>query len=745
MPDIAPELPYGPGSRLRQFIAQTSNVRETLRVLWRRRMLILSIVLLATVLAYLAVKRIDPQYTATAKVMIETRGSQIVNIKDVMEGLRPSRITFLGEVEVIRSRELAKRVIERLDLAASSHFNPELRKPDGDFSLNPLVLARQLMRSILPVEARVESDEARDERVRNQIINSFLSRLSVRPVSLSPVIDISVTTPDPALSSKVANAVAEAYLASQLEAKFDATKRATVWLNERLEDLRIKVRDSERAAAEYRAEHGMVAGRSNDLTGERLSDLNARYILAQSERTEVEARYQAVQDVLARGGSVGTTADVLRSPQMQRLQEQESVLARKVAELSTRYRERHPKMIDAKSELEDVRAKLKAEVSKVGSALKSELDIVSARERSLRNAMRQAEGAAATQGTAAVTLRELEREAEANRLIYETFLSRFKETSQQQDLQQADARILSGAVPPLVPSAPRKGLILSVVLLVACAASVALALFLELMDVGLKSAEQVEALTGLPVLSMVPKVPGGKAPGKIGRYVIDQPLSAAAEAVRNVLTSLRLARPDDPVRRVSFTSAVAGEGKSTLCLWLARVAAGQGLKVVLVDSDLRRPRLHRILEMDNRVGIVDVIAGTTSLEAAIRRDEASGVDVLTARETPGNALEVLGSATYQRTVEALSSRYDLVLIDAPPVLAVSDARVLGQVVDTTIYVIRWDSDKMAVASALKQIEVSGGKLLGTVVTQVDTRRHARYGYGDYGHYYGQYSGYYNQG
>ena len=744
-PSPIPPAAEAPRGRLGRFIAQTSNVRETLQILWRRRWLILALVLLTMTVAVIMVNQITPKYTASTKVMLETRTPRIVNLQDVMSGLRYSRFTFQGEAEVIRSRNLAERVVDDLELDKAWLFLPRKEEEGSLLSqLNPMTWARGLYRSLVPAEERVEDEASRAQRERNRLVNAFLGRLSVRTITQSPVLQISYTTPDPKLSAKIANAVAEAYVTSQLEAKFEATRKATMWLNERLEEMRVKVNDSERAVANYRARHNLIQGKGGDLTDEKLSDLNARYLVAQSERAEIQTRYRQVKRALEGSGPMEATADMLASPVVQQLLEQEALLDRKVAELSSRYGERHPKMIDARSELKDLRRKIRAEVTKIASALKGELEVARAGERALGQALRDTEAQAADKGSASVTLRELERQAEANRLIYETFLSRFKETSQQQDIQQADARVISVAAPPSAPSAPRKRLILMVVLIFSAAAAVGLALFLELMDVGLKSAEQVEELTGLPVLTMVPKITGKHPIDAMGRYVLDQPLSTAAEAVRNLYTSLRLANPDDPISRISFTSAVASEGKSTLCLWLARIAAAQGRKVILIDCDLRRPKLHRMLKLDNRLSIPDVIAGTCTLDECIQVDDESGIHAITGKEIHGNALEVLGSEAYRKVIDELEQRYDMVLLDAPPILAVSDARVLARLVDTTVYLVRWNStDKMAVATALKQFEVTGGEMLGVVISQVDTRRHARYGYGDYGHYYGHYSGYYH--
>ncbi len=737
-----PPLTNSPTSRLGVLVAQAGNLRDTLEILWRRRLLIVAVVSVVMALASVSVYRMTPQYTATAKVMLDSRTPRVVNLQDVVGGLRLNRVTFLGEVEVIRSRRLAMAVIEQLRLQDSSFFQDQ---QSHRVSLNPVNWMRKLYNRLFPAPVIELDPETEELREKERLINRFLGGLSVRLVSMSPVIEISYRTPDPALSAHIANTVAEVYVTSQLEAKFEATRKATIWLNDRLENLRLKVRDSEQAVADYRAEYGLIDGSGKTLTEEKMSSLNGKFILAQAQRAELEARYQQVKQMMEAEGGVEATDDVLSSPLVQRLLEQEALLNRKLAELSTRYGHRHPKMIDANSEMTDLKLKIRAEVGKIASALKSELAIVSSRVKTLNEALEKVNLQAATEGAANVRLSELEREAEANRLIYQTFLSRFKETSQQEDIQQADARIISEAARPGGPSAPRKRLILTVVLISAIAASVVLVFFVEVMDVGLKSADQVEHITGLPVLTMVPTIDAKKANQDIGRYVLEHPLSTASESVRNLYTSLRLARPDSPLKKIAVTSSVAGEGKTTLSLWLAQVAVDQGRKVIIIDCDLRRPKLHRAMELDNTNSIADVIAGSCTLEQSIQIDGRSKVHVIPGKEVHGNALEVIGSERYRQVIDELSSLYDMIIFDAPPVLAVSDVRVLSRIVDTTVFLVRWNStDKMAVVSSLKQFRATGGKVLGMVVSQVDTRKHSRYGYGDYGYYYGRYTDYYHK-
>lgn len=730
---------------LSNMVIRPGGQRGALKVLWRRRALIAVIVLLWMTLTVLTVNRVTPLYTATAKVMLVSPDENITNTREVVRSLRFDRYTMRGEIEVLKSRGLINRLVDNQNLDESKFFNPALApKPLIDIQAW-LGALRDLITPTPPPPANADP-EAIAKAQRNALIDAVLASLDVHSATLSPVVDIRFTTDDPIGAANLANALANLYVYNQLESKFDTTRKATVWLNDRLDGLRDQVRASERAVEQFRDEHGLIGGDKSAFTTENLSDLNARFIVAQAERAEAQARYTQVKRVLDSGRALEATADVLKSPVVQRLLDQESQLNRKIAELDARYGERHPKMIDAKSELDDLQRKLKNEVSKIASALDSELRVIQTRERALRDALDNAEARASSEGRASVTLRELEREAEANRLIYENFLSRFKETSQQESIQKADARVISEAAAPSQPSKPRKRVLFSVSLVAALLLAIMVALLLESFDRGLKSAEEIEALTGLPVLAMVADAGSRTSDEDKRHYPLSHPLSAIAESIRTLYTSLRLASPDQPIKRIAFTSSMASEGKSTTCLWLAEVAADQGRRVVIVDCDLRRPKLHQMLGLANDVGVTEVVTGDASLHDAIQTDARSGVHVLTGKAVHGNALELLGSESFSKLVDELARDYDLVMLDAPPVLAVSDVRVISRLVETTAFLVRWNrTDAKAVLTALKQYVTADTNLLGIVVTQVNTRQHSRYGYGDYGHYYGREAGYYHEG
>lgn len=447
---------------------------------------------------------------------------------------------------------------------------------------------------------------------------------------------------------------------------------------------------------------------------------------------------------MSSSGDLASAAEVLSSPLIQRLRDQEAQVIRKVSELDSRYGERHPKMIKAKAELKDLRKSIEREVQKIAQSLKNEMVVAKARENTLRSNLNQLEGKQGQQNQASIKLNELEREAKASRLLYENFLNRFKETTEQQNLQQADARIISKADVPVMASFPKKKMIVAAAFGVALFLSIILVFLLERLDNSFRSSDQLEAYTGHPAIGMIPLVTGNLINRKIvGRYPVEKPASTISEAVRTLRTSMLLSDVDNPPKVVGVTSTVPSEGKSTVSLWLAEVCAMSGQKVLIIDCDLRRPSVHRTLEMPNDYTLVEILAEECTLKEAIQKDTKSGMHVITGKVTQANALDLLSSAHMTKTLDELRKHFDMIILDCPPILAVSDAKIVGQLADKMLYGVKWDSTPRGLVQAgLRAAAEAKIDLAGVVMTQVNVKKHARYGYGDYGYYYGKYKDYY---
>ncbi|MFN4090600.1 MAG: GumC family protein [Alphaproteobacteria bacterium] len=736
----------------------TDDVRLLLRRLARRRWSILGLTLLFTALAAIVVLQLEPVYRATTHVMIEARQSRVANVEEVLSGLSGERETIESELRVIASRALAEKAIARLGLADDPEFNRDLaprsallaaldprgwidaeRWAEWQALLPPDLSAMLGVRDpqALPEEKRLEHERAR-------VVDLFLDRLSVGAEGRSRVIAIGFSSGRQDVAARVANTVAELYLVEQLEAKYEATRLATTWLNERVGELRERVVEAEQAVEAFRQQAGLIEGKGVTVASQQVSELNTQLILARGERAEAEARLRQVQTLVAGRSGIESAAEVLRSPLIQRLKEQEAEVLRRAADLSQQYGARHPRMIGVRAELDDIRSKIAIEVKQIVQSLRNEAEVARAREGTLVGGLDALKRNMGRANVSEVRLRALEREAAASRALFENFLSRLKETTAQENLQQPDARIISRADVPEHPAFPRTRLMIAGSGLAALLLSVAIAFLLERLDPGFRSTDQIESVLGVPGLGLVPQITGLRSIGRTPEaYVVDRPTSAFAESLRTLHTALLLSNVDQPPKTVLVTSSVPREGKSTIAIAMARLMARSGRSVLLVDCDLRRPRAASALGLPGKPGLVEVLARSVALEEAVVRDVEAALDVLPAGERPTSPPDLFTSTQMRALLADLRERYDLIVIDSPPVLAVSEARILARLTDTTVFVIRWAATPREVAAmGVKQIRDSGAQLAGAVLSQVNVKKHARYSYGDSGYYYGAARRYY---
>ncbi len=726
------------------------DLREFFRKIWRRKKIVIGTILFLVIVTFLIVNQLTPKYSSTAQVLIDPRQSQVVDIEAVVSGLPQDMETVESEIQILKSRRLAERVIQKLRLYEDPEFNKSLReKPEWHKWLRIQTYLPDYIYRLLVPESTTPTltAEEKQDRIWVKITDEFLLNLGLARSGRSRVIGISFVSKSPKVSAAVANTMADTYIVDQLEAKFEATQKATEWLNERVAKLKSAVSGSERAVERFRTSSGLLQGKGTTLASQQISELNSQIIVARTKRAEATARLSQVQNLLKTKNGVDSAAEVLSSRLIQQLRSEESLALRKIAEQAQEFGAKHPRMITARAELDDLRRKIRAEVDKIVQNLRNEVGIARVRENTLTASLRRLEGRIGQLNTKEVQLRSLEREATANRTLYETFLSRFKETGQQQGIQQADARIISRADVPTEASFPRKGLTLVAAVVVSFFIGISLVFFVEQLDQGFRSMTQVENLTGLPALGLVPMLAGvRKLTTEPYKYIIENPVSAFGEAVRSLYTSIMLSNVDSPPKTVLITSSQPNEGKTSLAISLARQVSMQSQKkVILMDADLRTPQIHKSLGIPLSPGLVEYLSGTATVDEILHGDEESGTIVICAGETPNNPTDVLASDQMRRLVAQLSETNDFVVIDSPPILAVSDPKVLAHLADKTVYVIRWaETRRESAMMGLKQIVEIGGDVAGTVLSMVNTRRHAQYGYGDSGYYDGLNKKYYSK-
>jgi succinoglycan biosynthesis transport protein ExoP len=731
--------------------AEEIDLRDLFQKLWRRKGLIFGTVMFMTVLTIIILFQLTPLYKAQTSVLIEPRDSNVVNLEAVLSGLGGDAETIQSEIEVIKSRALISKLVDKLKLDQNPEFNTRL-KPKGLMAtyLNPREYIPEEWMDVLRGGRGkiVLSEDDLQAQQRVGVINAILGKkLAVSIKGRSRVISIEFTSETPKLAARAANTLANFYINAQLEAKFEATQHATQWLSDRVATLRETVKSSENAVEAFRKKSGLLSGQTGTLTSQQVSELNTQMILAQSSRAEADARLRQVRDLVNSAGGGETASQVLDSPLIQRLREQEAEVERKAADLSEEYGARHPKMINVLSEAQDIKKKIRQEVTKIIKGLENEVGVAKARENSLRKSLETLKGRLSKSNRAEVQLRSLEREATANRMLFENFLGRYKETSEQENrgIQRADARVISVADIPSRAAFPKKSLILTLAIIGSTFLGTLFAFAIEQLDKGFRSSEQIEQMIGVRALGLVPAL------GKLTlvnttpeKYILDHPTSAFTEAIRSLNTALQISGADGSIKKIMLTSAVPGEGKSTISICLMRLLAKAGHSVVLVDLDLRKPSIHNKLQIKSEPGVAELISGKYKFTDVVIMDQLTSGHIIPAGAPSNNPPDLLGNDIMDQLLKGLEKRYDYVIIDTPPVLAVSDAKILSQKVDATIFVAHWaETKREVVIQGIKEIQSSRGYLAGVVLSQVHVEKHSKYGYGDSGAYYGKIKKYYS--
>lgn len=715
---------------------QDFNIRSVFAVLMVRAWTILGVIGVCMTIALVVMFQITPVYTASTLIMVGQRENKVLDAESVVAGLQTDTSTLENQIQVLKSWSLAEKVILKLNLMRDPEFNSALSK-------RSVYNIASWFSSSKPSEKIVIPKGAENLTVKPAIINRFASKLSVATQGRSSVIKVTFESSDREKAAKIANAVAAQYTMDQLDTKFDAAKQTTDWLNGRLQQLAEKVRISENAVEQYKADHGLTDGKGGtSLAGEQLSELNSQIVIARSKLAEHEAKHRQVNALFKQGGNVDSIAAVINSPVIGALRTQQAELVRKEAELSTKYGARHPQMIALEDEKKHLDIKIEEEVKRIIRNLSNEAAIARASLKSLEESLAEIQGTANTQGQASVKLRELEREAQSNRALYETFQNRFKASEERDQVQTPDARIIQKAAIPAEPSFPNRPMLMGVSLIGSTVLGLMIAFMLERMDNGFRTGTDVEKALRLANLTVVPMLPKEK---HVADRIVQKPLSAFSESIRSLYAALQLSNVDQPPKVVVITSSVPSEGKTSIAVSLGRLAAKSGQRVLLIDGDLRHPSVSgQFSPRTPEAGLVEVLAGRRDLAQVIHRDPISPLEYVPVSTPPANPADLLASKSMQRLVDVLRRHYDLVIIDAAPVLPVSDTRMLARLADKMVYVIKWDSTpREAVAGGIKLLREAHADIAGVVLNQADMRRHAIYGYGYTSYGYGnKYTRYY---
>ncbi|NHK29480.1 polysaccharide biosynthesis tyrosine autokinase [Parvularcula flava] len=742
--DAPPQQPaYAPYPAYQQNFQQPSdNALIDLPLLWaifRRRLgLFLGGAITVLALVMIFTWQITPKYAAHATVVIDPRQKQVLDYSAMISGLPADSASVDTEVQLIKSRAIAERVTEKLELYNDPEFNPAAGAEAGQSSGG----IKAFIKGLMPGQVEKEAvDPVIAERLeREGTVNAVMGKLSASRSGLTYMIDIGYVSTDPAKAAEIANAFADQYLVHQLEAKFDFIQRNRDTLNEKRAQYQDEVRAAEAKVEAYREENGLFESEGASLTEQQISDLNAQLIDQRADLAEARARLNAVRNEIDNGRGADTITEVLGSQVISQLRAEMASLSRRKSELATRYGPEWPEMQKIEREEADLQSQIDQEITRIVASIQNEVEIARQRVAALEGSLSGMRGELATNNKALVELRELEREAEATREFYEQILSRTKQVSEQEALTEADASIASLATIPRAPAYPNKSLNMMLGLVMGGAFGLFLIVLAEVFDNGIRTGEDIERVLGTQMITTVPSISSGifaaKAAGmKPEDYLVERPMSAFAEAYRTIRSNILINRDYGRPRVVALSSAVSGEGKTVSAMCLGRICAISGDKVLVIDCDVRRHILSgNVSETD--AGLMEVLTGKAKLRDAIQKDPRVNMHVLpVSGEEPGKE-DVFNTNAFRSMINMLKTKYDLIILDTAPVNAVADTRTVIDTADIAMLVVRWRKTPVrASKAAMKVLTKLKTPLLGAILTQVDTKAQGAYGYdGSYGYY-----------
>jgi polysaccharide biosynthesis transport protein len=669
-------------------------------------------------------------YTAVATLAIDTRKFQLFQQPaNLGEQLIDSTAAVESQLEVLKSENIALKVIKELNLADDAEF--------GKGGSIPVI-------SNLFETRRLDSPFW---RTRNAL-RIFEKSLKVKRLGVAYVIDISFESVNAEHAARIANAIAEAYIADQLDAKYQSTRQGSAWLEGRIRELRDQVSVAQKAVNDYKAKNKIVdTGNGRLVTDQKLSELNSELTIARARSSEARARFDRINAVLKDDASDATivnagVSDVINNQLITRLRTQYLEAASRESEWSEKYGRNHLAAVNLRNNMRATRNAIRSELQRLGESYKNDYEVASEAEKNLEKELQQAVVQSQVSNEAQVTLRELETSAQAYKALHDNFLRRYTEAVEQQSFPYTEARLITQATPPLQRTYRKTLLIIALTPFAGLFMGAGLAALREFLDRGFRTSSQVEKVLHTNCLALVPRQKEEPAkqltrqgtgavlataisePYRGTWAVIEEPFSRFAEAIRAIKLAIDLNGAVSTNKVIGLTSSVPNEGKSSIAAALARSITQIGARSILIDCDLRNPSLSRAIAPDATAGLLEVLSNSEPLEKAIWKEPSTGMAFLPAalKFRVAHSSEILASNAMKALIDRLRSSYDYVIVDLPPLAPIVDVRATTHFVDSYIFVVEWGRTYTAVAQhALSKAPQIHERLLGAVLNKVDMR------------------------
>lgn len=738
--------------------AEFIDIDAALAIIRRQWRIVLAAIAVAGAIGLAFAATAVPIYSATATLLIDRNNSQIVEQLSTIGGVIEDEASILSQVEVLQSETIGLAVVNSLKLTE----NQEFRATRASLLSSIFGTIRSLVNVSQWFSPAKKETVVDDGTLKRALSDQLLNGLSVKRIGRTYALELTYSSTSPVLAAQIVNGVAAAYLLDKLNSKYEATRRASDWLSDRIAELRQRALDTDLAVQKFRAEHNLIStGNNGLLSDQQLAESNSALILAQSETAKARARVQRIEHILATDDVDGVVTDILDSSVANDLRKKYLESSKIEAEITRRLGSNHIQAVRLRNEMQEYRRLMFQEISRIAQSYKSDLEVSEAKEKSLAETVAKATDISNSASETQVQLRELQREAETYKNMYQTFLQRYQEAMQQQSFPVTEARVISKAMPPKVPSKPNKPIILALFMIMGAAAGGGIAMFREFRDRFFRTGEQVRDVLGLEFLGNTPLIPnkptteaqesgqpGLTFPTSIARYAVDHPLSSFAETLRSTRLAIDLGIPaKSGARIVGVVSSLPSEGKSTISINLAQLLAGQGARVLLLDADIRNPGATRAMARHASDGLLEVLLEGRSVQDVLLRDEKTRLAFLptVVKQRVPHSSELLTSPQMHKLLAEASNAFDYIIVDLPPLGPVVDARAMAGRIDGFIFVTEWGKTaRRAVRNTVENEVHVRKKCLGVILNKVDTEKLKLYrAYGSSEYYHSRYTRYYH--
>jgi len=712
------------------------------------------LILLATALALSAsviyLRITPPTYTGQAQILFTNSRAQFVQQQSMLAEPPIDVAQIESRIQILKSKAIALSVINQLRLADEPDFNGSRPSP------SELLHRIQAWLIAFPSEPALESDDPTPDKT----IAAFQDRLSVNRIGYSNVIEINFNSSSPTRAAEIANAVAKAYIADQMNEKLEANQSATSWLQTRLRELNQQAEAAERAVDKFKAQNNIFSSGGVTIGEQRVTELNARLVAARAQTSDAAARLHQLESILSANSadslSIGTLdasgSDALNNPIITSLRQKYLDFARKESEFAWRYGKDHQAVISLRVQMQQIRTSILDEVTRLAETSKSDFEVAKQRQQAIEKQLADAISMSRTTNSAELTMQELQGKAKGYRSLYESFLQRYMGSIQQESFPIPEARLISPASPPQGKSKPKSSLILALGLFGGAALGMAIGLLRDAMDRVFRTTSQIEAELRLRCLSLVPRVSATRprrrlvskllhqprpapqqrtmsAGSTIYQAVVGMPLSRFVESIYSIKLAIDLSPTKTSNKVVGITSSLPNEGKSTIAATLAHLIGLGGKKVIIVDCDLRNPSLSTNVAPNASAGIVEVAAGLRSLEDTVWSDPKTGVVLLpTTRAAQSiHSSDILSSEQTRKLFDKLRATFDYIIVDLPPLSPIVDVRATTPLIDCFVLVVEWGQTKIDVVQhALHTAPDVYDSTIGAVLNKTNIKSMRKY-------------------